>query len=178
MKQSILSPVRHMLYIIDHLWHTINCLMSTLVNEIMNLKLALFLLLLTVLDHISTSFAQRQAYVVYLGEHNGKRTPSEIEDTHHSYLSLVKGSKEDAEASLIHSYKKVINGFSALLTPDEAAKLSGSFNFNDILNIASFSFRIEMLERCGILLIRFPKKKSVIYVFTRRNGHKNKKYMV
>ena len=66
-----------------------------------------------------------QVYVVYFGEHSGEKTTREIEDDHHSYLLDVKGSKEEAKASLIYSYKNVINGFSALLTPDEATKLSG-----------------------------------------------------
>ncbi|KAL3522601.1 hypothetical protein ACH5RR_015435, partial [Cinchona calisaya] len=89
----------------------------------MKLKLVTFLNLLAVL-HLSTSFAQRQSYVVYLGDHNAKRTASEIKSAHHSFLSSVKRNKEEAKASLIHSYKNVINGFSAFLTPDEAAKLS------------------------------------------------------
>ncbi|KAA8515008.1 hypothetical protein F0562_018205 [Nyssa sinensis] len=74
--------------------------------------------------HLSSSFAQRQVYVVYVGEHSGEKTLHEIEESHHSYLLSVKNSKEEARASLIYSYKKIINGFSALLTPDEAAKLS------------------------------------------------------
>ncbi|KAM7505886.1 hypothetical protein LguiB_004790 [Lonicera macranthoides] len=64
-------------------------------------------------------------YIVYVGEHSGEKTFHEIEDIHHSYLKVVKGSKEDAKASLIYSYKNVINGFSALLTPKEAIKISG-----------------------------------------------------
>lgn len=62
---------------------------------------------------------------MYVGEHSGEKTFHEIEDIHHSYLHAVKGSKEDAKASLIYSYKNVINGFSALLTPEEAIKISG-----------------------------------------------------
>ncbi|KAA8515010.1 hypothetical protein F0562_018203 [Nyssa sinensis] len=73
--------------------------------------------------HLSASCAQRQVYIVYFGEHNGEKTLREIEDTHYSYLVSVKDSKEEAKASLIYSYKNIINGFSALLTPDEAAKL-------------------------------------------------------
>ncbi|KAE9461960.1 hypothetical protein C3L33_06123, partial [Rhododendron williamsianum] len=50
---------------------------------------------------------------------------SEIEDDHHSYLQLAKNiSKLEAKASLVYSYKNIINGFSAWLTPHEAAKLS------------------------------------------------------
>ncbi|KAK4361264.1 hypothetical protein RND71_020216 [Anisodus tanguticus] len=69
---------------------------------------------------------ETKVYVVYLGEHSGEKTLKEIEDHHCSFLRSVKGttSKEDAKASLVHSYKNVINGFSALLTPQEADMIS------------------------------------------------------
>ncbi|KAI8000957.1 Subtilisin-like protease SBT5.6 [Camellia lanceoleosa] len=89
------------------------------------------LLLILHLSASSSSSAQhheqpqpRQVYIVYFGEHSGEKTTHEIEDDHHSYLFSVKGSKEEAKASLIYSYKNVVNGFSALLTQDEASKLS------------------------------------------------------
>lgn len=54
---------------------------------------------------------------------------SEIEDDHHSYLQLAKNiSKLEAKASLVYSYKNIINGFSAWLTPHEAAMLSGIYS--------------------------------------------------
>ncbi|GFZ07153.1 subtilase family protein [Actinidia rufa] len=87
----------------------------------MKIQLCVFWLLIL---HLSASSAQhRQVYVVYFGEHSGEKTTCEIADDHHSYLLYVKGSKEEAKASLIYSYKNVINGFS--VTPDEATKLSG-----------------------------------------------------
>ncbi|XP_075489214.1 subtilisin-like protease SBT5.6 [Primulina tabacum] len=76
--------------------------------------------------HVSCiSCAERQVYVVYLGEHSGTKTFQEIEDIHHSYLHAVKGSKEEAKKCIIYSYKNVINGFSALLSPEEGDMLSG-----------------------------------------------------
>ncbi|CAL5411549.1 unnamed protein product [Camellia sinensis] len=65
-----------------------------------------------------------QVYIVYIGEHLGEKTYQEIEDAHYSYLLSLKSSKQEAKASLVYSYKKVINGFSAWLTPDQAAKLA------------------------------------------------------
>ncbi|KAF6153134.1 hypothetical protein GIB67_034856 [Kingdonia uniflora] len=65
-----------------------------------------------------------QVYIVYLREHGGYNTHQEIEDTHHSYLLSVKSTEEEARASLLYSYKNSINGFSALLSVDEAALLS------------------------------------------------------
>ncbi|KAK2982517.1 hypothetical protein RJ640_012762 [Escallonia rubra] len=85
---------------------------------------SLLVLLLLVLLHLSNSLAQRQVYIVYVGEHSGDKTLREVEDLHHSYLHSVKGSIEEARASLVYSYKHIINGFSAFLTPDEATKIS------------------------------------------------------
>ncbi|KAL2484239.1 Uncharacterized protein Fot_45757 [Forsythia ovata] len=67
-----------------------------------------------------------QVYIVYFGEQSGSKTFQEIEQFYHSYLNPVKGSKEEAKNCLIYCYKSVINGFSALLTPEEATKLSGT----------------------------------------------------
>lgn len=72
------------------------------------------------------SFPMPQVYIVYMGEHEEKRTLLQTEDKHVSYLTSVKSSTEDAKASLVYSYKNVINGFSAFLTAEEAQKLSGN----------------------------------------------------
>lgn len=64
--------------------------------------------------------------MVYFGEHNGEKAFHEIEDTHHSYLLSVKETEEEARASLLYSYKHSINGFAALLTTEQASKLSGN----------------------------------------------------
>ncbi|KAL8521890.1 hypothetical protein ACS0TY_012153 [Phlomoides rotata] len=61
-----------------------------------------------------------------LGGHSGTKSFQEIEDLHHSYLHSVKGSKEEVKACIIYSYKNAINGFSALLTPQEATTISGA----------------------------------------------------
>ncbi|XP_009604279.1 subtilisin-like protease SBT5.6 [Nicotiana tomentosiformis] len=90
-----------------------------------NHKFVVFFLLFLMIFFISST-AETKVYVVYLGEHSGEKTLKEIEDHHCSFLHSVKGtSKEDAKASLVHSYKNVINGFSALLTPQEADMISG-----------------------------------------------------
>ncbi|KAL5577075.1 hypothetical protein UlMin_018774 [Ulmus minor] len=84
--------------------------------------ISLFLLLLP----LFASCTEKQVYIVYIGGQNGEKALQEIEDTHHSYLLSVKETEEDARSSLLYSYKHSINGFAALLTPDEASKLSES----------------------------------------------------
>jgi len=89
-------------------------------------NVACLLLLIPLLLLLSGSCdAKSQVHIVYFGEHSGGKTWKEIEDGHHSYLLSVKKSEEEARSSLVYSYKKIINGFSAWLTPHEAAKLSG-----------------------------------------------------
>ncbi|KAK2982515.1 hypothetical protein RJ640_012760 [Escallonia rubra] len=88
-------------------------------KEISILPLLLLLLPLVALC------VERQVYIVYFGEHGGKKTVHEIEEAHHSYLFSVKKTEEEARASLLYSYKNSINGFAATLTPNEASKLSG-----------------------------------------------------
>ncbi|PIN22590.1 Cucumisin [Handroanthus impetiginosus] len=78
---------------------------------------------------LSIYFASATACVQYLGEHSRGKTIQDIEDIdHHSSLQHVKGSKEEAKASIIYSYIDVINGFSALLTPQDAAAISGEMD--------------------------------------------------
>ncbi|XP_047312926.1 subtilisin-like protease SBT5.6 [Impatiens glandulifera] len=81
-------------------------------------------LLILVLRFAST-LANQHTYIVYFRGHSRDKTTSEVEDVHLSHIELVKGSREEAKASLLYSYKKVINGFSAMLSPEEATQLSG-----------------------------------------------------
>ncbi|MCO5581885.1 hypothetical protein L7F22_035774 [Adiantum nelumboides] len=64
-----------------------------------------------------------EVYVVYMG-HHGDAHKDIIVNTHHELLSSVKGSVEEAAASMIYSYKHGFTGFSALLTAQQAAALS------------------------------------------------------
>ncbi|XP_074578386.1 subtilisin-like protease SBT5.6 isoform X1 [Curcuma longa] len=95
-----------------------------------NMKFPLLLLLpplfLLILSCSALPDQQRKVYVVYLGEHKGLKTSEEILDDHHSLLLSVKNSKEEALDSIVYSYKHTINGFAALLTEEEARKLSNT----------------------------------------------------
>ncbi|XP_026394909.1 subtilisin-like protease SBT5.6 [Papaver somniferum] len=89
------------------------------------LSLHLFSLFLILLPLLSSCDDQPQVYIIYFGEHkSGGKTIQEIEDSHHSYLLSVKSNEKDARDSLLYNYKNSINGFAALLTADEASKLS------------------------------------------------------
>ncbi|XP_037413982.1 subtilisin-like protease SBT5.6 [Triticum dicoccoides] len=72
----------------------------------------------------SASTKQGQVYIVYLGEDAAAKSKGAILDDHHALLLSVKGSEEEARASLLYSYKHSLNGFAALLSDDEATKLS------------------------------------------------------
>ncbi|KAK8575077.1 hypothetical protein V6N13_033700 [Hibiscus sabdariffa] len=90
----------------------------------MKITLSCFFLLLILVPLLASSF-DKKVYIVYLGQHgNGKKALHEIETTHFSYLHSVKESEQDAQSSLLYSYKHSINGFAAKLTPHEASKLS------------------------------------------------------
>uniref|UniRef100_A0A0A8Y3K2 Subtilisin-like protease SBT5.6 n=1 Tax=Arundo donax TaxID=35708 RepID=A0A0A8Y3K2_ARUDO len=73
---------------------------------------------------VSASTKQDQVYVVYLGGHSGAKAGEEIHEDHHTLLLSVKGSEEEARASLLYSYKHALNGFAAILSEEEATKLS------------------------------------------------------
>lgn len=84
----------------------------------------LFFLFLFSFLTASASTKQGQVYIVYLGEHAGEKSKETVLDDHHALLLSVKGSEEEARASLLYSYKHSLNGFAALLSDDEATKLS------------------------------------------------------
>ncbi|KAJ0013221.1 hypothetical protein Pint_21273 [Pistacia integerrima] len=86
-----------------------------------NINIFLFVLFLLPL---LASCEEKNVYIVQFRGHNGEKALHEIEDTHHSYLLSVKNNEEEAKASRLYSYQYSINGFAAVLTSDEASKLS------------------------------------------------------
>ncbi|KAF5475260.1 hypothetical protein F2P56_007085 [Juglans regia] len=88
------------------------------------MRFSIISIILLLLLPFLASCVQKQVYIVYFGDHSGEKALHEIEETHHSYLLSVKNTEEEARASLLYSYKHSINGFAAVLTPEEATKLS------------------------------------------------------
>ncbi|XP_050228222.1 subtilisin-like protease SBT5.4 [Mercurialis annua] len=81
------------------------------------------------LFHALSASAIKQPYVVYLGSHNHGPEASEADfhaatDSHYEFLASFLGSDEKARDSLINSYQRNINGFSALLDEEEAAEIA------------------------------------------------------
>ncbi|MCL7022812.1 hypothetical protein MKW94_029665, partial [Papaver nudicaule] len=71
----------------------------------------------------------KKSYVVYLGAHShGPEVTSadlsKVTDDHCQLLSTVVGSDKKARESMFYSYRRYINGFAAVLDPQEAEKIS------------------------------------------------------
>ncbi|KAK4259491.1 hypothetical protein QN277_005816 [Acacia crassicarpa] len=89
-----------------------------------SVTITLFLLFLFPFPFVSTT-QQNQIYIVdIIRDDNGDRIIHDIEHIHRSYLLSVKETEDEARASLVYSYKHTLNGFSAVLSPEEAKKLS------------------------------------------------------
>ncbi|XP_039129832.1 CO(2)-response secreted protease-like [Dioscorea cayenensis subsp. rotundata] len=83
-------------------------------------NLMLFLLISTSQFLYATSNKTPEPYVVYMGSINNKKDTSHLQ-----MLSTIIPSEEKDRVTLIHSYSNAFKGFSAMLTEEEAAQLSG-----------------------------------------------------
>ncbi|XP_015055238.1 subtilisin-like protease SBT5.6 [Solanum pennellii] len=120
-----------------------------------------YLFLIMSLGDFVSCTEETKVYIVYLGEHNGDKTWKEIEDHHCSFLQGTT-SKEGVRTSLVQSCKNVINGFSALLTPQEADMISGmegviSVFHSDPDTTRSWDF-VSLLE--GTSLVNYGEELS------------------
>ncbi|RZC82188.1 hypothetical protein C5167_044982 [Papaver somniferum] len=83
--------------------------------------LAVFLLIFALLNEASSTTTKH--YIVYMGEHSFSDSDSVI-SSNHEMLASITGSIPQAEDAAIHHYSKSFRGFSAILTPEQAQKLS------------------------------------------------------
>ncbi|KAL4585181.1 hypothetical protein LXL04_009796 [Taraxacum kok-saghyz] len=67
--------------------------------------------------------SRSKVHIVYMG-HNTFAEPMIVQDTHHSILSQILGSKEAANRSILYSYKHGFSGFAANLTPTQASLIA------------------------------------------------------
>ncbi|KAL8263051.1 hypothetical protein R6Q59_024400 [Mikania micrantha] len=65
----------------------------------------------------------RKHYIVYMGQHSHPSSKSVILANHDVLASVLRSYKGAKEAA-VHHYTKTFRGFSAMLTPDQANKLS------------------------------------------------------
>ncbi|XP_057839024.2 subtilisin-like serine-protease S [Cryptomeria japonica] len=85
-------------------------------------QLVVFLLFSSITIHAATNHEVKN-YIVYMGDKSHPTAEATI-SSNHDLLAKVRSTREGANGSVIHHYTKSFRGFSALLTPDEAASLS------------------------------------------------------
>ncbi|EFJ09985.1 hypothetical protein SELMODRAFT_427545 [Selaginella moellendorffii] len=91
----------------------------------MALSIYLFILLSSSAISIAQGRDQGDTHIVYLGNVDKSLHPDAVTGSHHALLHDVLGSAEAARESLGFSYMHGFSGFSARLTEEQAAKLSG-----------------------------------------------------
>ncbi|XP_023738057.1 subtilisin-like serine-protease S [Lactuca sativa] len=99
--------------------------------------LGLLLLVTLALGHGADD---RKHYVVYMGQHSHPSSQSVI-SANHEMLTLVLESYNGAKEAAIHHYTKSFRGFSAMLTSDQATRLSEN---EDVISV--FESRMNQLH--------------------------------
>ncbi|KAL4562577.1 hypothetical protein LXL04_034786 [Taraxacum kok-saghyz] len=84
----------------------------------------LIIIVFCTLQVSSLAINSEKSYIVYLGGHANGLEASAIKKSHFEFLGSILGSKERADEAMIYSYNKQINGFSAMLDKEAAAKLA------------------------------------------------------
>ncbi|EFJ21293.1 hypothetical protein SELMODRAFT_417795 [Selaginella moellendorffii] len=91
----------------------------------MALSICLYFLLSLSAISISQGRDQGDTHIVYLGNVDKSLHPDAVTSSHHALLGDVLGSVKAARESLGFSYRHGFSGFSARLTEEQAAQLSG-----------------------------------------------------
>lgn len=87
--------------------------------------LALLLTLLSDPLFFKINAEDGQMYIVYMGSSDNGRERESIVASHVELLSSLLGSEEDAQMSLVYSYTHAFTGFSAVMSKEVAAAMSG-----------------------------------------------------
>ncbi|KAK4255226.1 hypothetical protein QN277_008249 [Acacia crassicarpa] len=85
------------------------------------IRITLFLFIGFTLVHGVTS--KQKHYIVYMGEHSHPNSESVVR-ANHEILASVSASLDEAKAAAVHHYAKNFQGFSAMLTPEQADQLA------------------------------------------------------
>jgi hypothetical protein len=80
---------------------------------------------------VAESSAKRKVHIVYLGEKQHD-DPEFVTESHHRMLWSLLGSKEDANDSMVYSYRHGFSGFAAKLTESQAKKIAGTHSSSHI----------------------------------------------
>ncbi|TVU32627.1 hypothetical protein EJB05_24367, partial [Eragrostis curvula] len=84
---------------------------------------SLVLVALLLLVPASADTASSKLYIVYMGEKQHD-DPSVVTASHHDVLTSVLGSKDEAQKSIVYSYKHGFSGFAAMLTESQAKTIA------------------------------------------------------
>nr|DAD48593.1 TPA_asm: hypothetical protein HUJ06_018530 [Nelumbo nucifera] len=87
---------------------------------------ALFVLFGFSFLHESSSTITKQHYIVYMGDQHSYPDSDSVISANHEMLASFVGSIDGAQQAAVHHYTKSFRGFSAMLTAEQAEKLSES----------------------------------------------------
>uniref|UniRef100_A0A7N0T4K2 Subtilisin-like protease SBT4.14 n=2 Tax=Kalanchoe fedtschenkoi TaxID=63787 RepID=A0A7N0T4K2_KALFE len=89
------------------------------------------LLLVIAAHHVGANVEEeKKFYIIYLGDHLADQDAAAR--MHVDVLTTLKGDDKEARNSLVHSYTKSFNAFAALLSQDEASRMS---NMDAVLSV-------------------------------------------
>ncbi|KAF9614676.1 hypothetical protein IFM89_019804 [Coptis chinensis] len=128
------------------------------------MKLSIALTLFLFLRLTLTNGIKPKHYIVYIGEHSLPNMDSVI-SANHEMLAVVTGSFDGAQQAAVHHYTKNFQGFSAMLTPEQAQKLAESESVISIFESrTNHVHTTHSWDFLGVKYNQFPKdsKSDVI----------------
>ncbi|KAL5740045.1 hypothetical protein ACOSQ2_029225 [Xanthoceras sorbifolium] len=109
-------------------------------------------------------------YIVYMGENSLPNSEAVI-NYNHEMLAQVTGGVEKARSAVVHHYHKSFRGFSAMLTPEEANRLSKNHSVVSVFESTShplhttrsWNFMLEQVQEGSFGKGLFTKLRERIY---------------